>query len=471
MASGSTTATESSQTASRRKPTPRLSILITQSDENAWKQLSPTTVSAELASSRPSRSVLTSRVSQLEEYFSSAVDTTVPESSGVNSTGETKTWAIKGLDMLGHIRSNLRLDVIPETESPVSGCSPFSDHDDVIPDPFPEVSQSRKQSRKLSDHIDIHKPLDSIPTLRAHLNSLQSRLSSLEVSLSESVAELPSRTDPGNLIQTVKSLETVTQVSAEIKDGEEDLESTAIEIAEAIQLSLNGEQLITYSALPENWKNNPFVRGGYRFVVLVHRRCLFHSSCCVFHPQIHPTATTAPLDFLAILLAQRNRYAGSDTSSTTPVADTRTQRTSIHISCRSCSGHSNSFLPSTAAPTERTRRCSSTPCSRFFAFSQVPFGIRWRAALLREAWSCAHVLIMLELAGKWDRFCFHFLGRADDSYSFHRHISATLATIVFYGFQHHPIERDFFLGLCVLMGLSGTVTPFFPWFNQRKYKV
>jgi hypothetical protein len=52
-----------------------------------------------------------------------------------------------------------------------------------------------------------------------------------------------------------------------------------------------------------------------------------------------------------------------------------------------------------------------------------------------------------------------------------RLISASVGTVVHYGFQNQPAPRTAYLALCLLMGLTGSVFPFMAWFNQRRYKV
>lgn len=52
-----------------------------------------------------------------------------------------------------------------------------------------------------------------------------------------------------------------------------------------------------------------------------------------------------------------------------------------------------------------------------------------------------------------------------------RLISASVGTIVYYGFQGHDSTRNAFLYLCLIMGVAGSVVPFMSWFNDRKYRV
>lgn len=53
----------------------------------------------------------------------------------------------------------------------------------------------------------------------------------------------------------------------------------------------------------------------------------------------------------------------------------------------------------------------------------------------------------------------------------HRLISASVGTVVHYGFQCHPRIEQFFLTCCFLTGLAGNVFPFMDWFNEVKYRV
>jgi hypothetical protein len=52
-----------------------------------------------------------------------------------------------------------------------------------------------------------------------------------------------------------------------------------------------------------------------------------------------------------------------------------------------------------------------------------------------------------------------------------RLISASVGTVVHYGFQCHPNLGKAFLMCCFLTGLAGNVFPFMNWFNQYKYRV
>ena len=52
-----------------------------------------------------------------------------------------------------------------------------------------------------------------------------------------------------------------------------------------------------------------------------------------------------------------------------------------------------------------------------------------------------------------------------------RLISASLSTTIYYGFSCRPQTAIFYLTVCFILGLSGTIFPFMRWFNERKNKV
>lgn len=58
------------------------------------------------------------------------------------------------------------------------------------------------------------------------------------------------------------------------------------EVTRAMERSLHGAKLITYSDLPSEWKNNPFVTHGYRFVSYMRIRTVTDAYVFV---QLHPS--------------------------------------------------------------------------------------------------------------------------------------------------------------------------------------
>ena len=105
-----------------------------------------------------------------------------------------------------------------------------------------------------------------LPTLAAHLQSLQSHLASVELpqSLRDSIAFLRPHASLGEMLERVLSSDLVAGMSSDIRGGEDMLEKAALEVARAVRRSLNGSKLIHYMDLPEKWRNNRFVARGYR---------------------------------------------------------------------------------------------------------------------------------------------------------------------------------------------------------------
>lgn len=52
-----------------------------------------------------------------------------------------------------------------------------------------------------------------------------------------------------------------------------------------------------------------------------------------------------------------------------------------------------------------------------------------------------------------------------------RLISASVGTVVYYGFQCNSTATKGFLSLCVGMGVAGSILPFCEWFNMPRFKV
>jgi adiponectin receptor len=58
-----------------------------------------------------------------------------------------------------------------------------------------------------------------------------------------------------------------------------------------------------------------------------------------------------------------------------------------------------------------------------------------------------------------------------DEPSFFRLISASISTIVYYGFNCHPNIGYIFLALSFATGLAGNIFPFMAWFNRTEHRV
>jgi adiponectin receptor len=67
---------------------------------------------------------------------------------------------------------------------------------------------------------------------------------------------------------------------------EDALGRAAAEVARAIERSVHGAKLITYGDLPSEWRNNPFVTHGYRYVPYVHALAVSYVQMSF---QLHPS--------------------------------------------------------------------------------------------------------------------------------------------------------------------------------------
>lgn len=197
---------------------------------------------------------------------------------------EARVWARDGLEMLRSIRADvcshlpdlLSLDAgvhsveefvnthIPDVPTLPDMRSHFPDINDVrshLPDfTLPDVRSRLDDVRSCISDIDFNRPLSYVPTLSTRLQSLQAHLSSMEHASSTYLLSFAPSATLSTLLDNVLSSPLVSEISSDLRSGEE----AALEIAQAMRRSLNGSRLIQYVDLPERWRNNPFVKGGYR---------------------------------------------------------------------------------------------------------------------------------------------------------------------------------------------------------------
>ena len=138
------------------------------------------------------------------------------------------------------------------------------DMDDVLTDMRLKLDDVRTRFQDLH----FQQPLRYIPTLSNHLKNLHSHLSSME--LPSGGVSVGTSAMLSDLLDALLSSEVVTDILNStpeiIEEGEEMLEKAAHEVAGAIRRSLDGDRLIKYHELPHQWRNNPFVIQGYRFI-------------------------------------------------------------------------------------------------------------------------------------------------------------------------------------------------------------
>jgi len=154
------------------------------------------------------------------------------------------------------------------------------DMDDVLTDMRLKLDDVRTRFQDL----DLQQPLRYIPTLSNHLKNLHSHLSSME--LPSGAISVGSGAMLSDLLDALLSSEVVADILKStpevIEEGEEMLEKAAHEVATAVRRSLKGVHLIKYHDLPHQWRNNPFVIQGYRFIP-IERWPLLVMSLFTFH--------------------------------------------------------------------------------------------------------------------------------------------------------------------------------------------
>ncbi|KAF8813961.1 hypothetical protein BYT27DRAFT_7180754 [Phlegmacium glaucopus] len=260
--------------------------------------------------------------------------------------------------------------------------------------------------------FDFQKPLGYIPTLSNHLKNLHTHLSSMELPSGLPVSSLTSSTVLSDLLDALLSSEIVTDIlnsTPAVVEADALLERTACEVTDAIKRSFNGVRLINYSDLPAPWRSNPFVTDGYRFIP-VERWPLIVLSLFAFHNETLNIHT----HLLPFLLWGINLIP---LSNNTPISD--------------------------------------IPELLFMAFALLCL---LSSTLWHTMAGCAHKDSM-EFCARVDYVGIGWL------------ISASIGTIVYYGFSCHPSIRNVFLGLSFATGLAGNIFPFMSWFNLPEYRL
>ncbi|KDR75042.1 hypothetical protein GALMADRAFT_248897 [Galerina marginata CBS 339.88] len=260
--------------------------------------------------------------------------------------------------------------------------------------------------------IEFNQPFSYIPILSDRLQNLHSHLSSMEIPSGIPVSPFAPNAVLADLLESLLTSDVVKDILHStpdvITEGENLLERAAYEIANAVKRSLEGVHLIKYTDLPLQWRNNPFVTHGYRFIplerwpLLVLSLFSFHNETLNIHTHLIP-----------FLLWGINLI-----------------------------------------PFFSNDQSFDTPELLFTAFALLCL---LSSAIWHTMSGCAHHGSM-EFCARVDYVGIGWL------------ISASVGTIVHYGFKCHPSIGHAFLCLCFATGLAGNIFPFMAWFNQRKYR-
>ena len=228
------------------------------------------------------------RLSNLESPISPITDlhlTDALKSKGGHSVEEARQWVNDALVMLRSIRTDV-YSHFPELHLP--DMSPVKSHFPELPDVssmsgmrsrLPDIPSVRPHMPALAPS-DITSLLEQVrssfsdldfssylPTLSARLQSLHAHLRSFDPRSSD-MPSLPANAHIPGLIDTILSSELITELSDDVTEAETMIEGAARDIARAVKQSFQGSRLIKYVDLPPQWRNNPFVTTGYRYVAI-----------------------------------------------------------------------------------------------------------------------------------------------------------------------------------------------------------
>lgn len=194
---------------------------------------------------------------------------------GEMTVDEARAWARDGLDLLRSIRNDvyshlpdITFDNVRTHMPDVPGLDEMYARMPDMPDVrshLPDLDLSDLHARlddiraRVSD-IDFHRPLDYVNTLNDRLQSLQTHLSTIEIPHRLDLSLLSPTNALSEMYDKVASSPFVAELSSDLREGER----IACDVACAMKQSLNGSRLIQYADLPHQWRNNPFVKHGYR---------------------------------------------------------------------------------------------------------------------------------------------------------------------------------------------------------------
>ncbi|KAF9260739.1 HlyIII-domain-containing protein [Marasmius fiardii PR-910] len=381
-----------------------------------------------------------------------------PQYSETITIEELRIWARTTLEMLNSIRADV-CSHLPDFVLPDITVDNLRAHLPDLPSvtsKFPDLDFTKFDldfndfdfRNKLDDvrtrlyEFDFRQHFEYIPTLSARLQTLQIHLSSFElpqfelassgtlhslhVMLSDLVDNLLSSELVNDILSSApeKGLKLKYGLKESLREGEEMVEHFATEVAHAVQRSFAGMRLITYSDLPAEWKNNPFVTQGYRFIP-IERWPLIIMSLFALHNETLNIHTHLLPFFLWLFNSM-------------PIPNPFNIPAIPFV-----------FNPASLAETD-------VPEILFMSFALLCL---FTSALWHTMSGCAH-LVSMEFCARADYVGIGWL------------ISASVGTIVHYGFRScHPNLHQGFLALCFVTGLAGNIFPFMKWFNEYDYRI
>ncbi|KAF5387312.1 hypothetical protein D9757_005774 [Collybiopsis confluens] len=342
---------------------------------------------------------------------------------------EARQWAQETLEMLESLRNDV-CSHLPDIHLSDITVDNFKAHLPEFPD-VPSISNMRAHLPDVPSIHDVRSHLPDLPdcisskldNVRTKFNDidfhtpidyvpiLSQKLESLQLHLSS--MELPiglpgSHSMLSDLVDSLLSSELVSDFLQSATPEDDVFERAAREVTRAVKQSFQGVHLITYADLPEPWKNNSFVTQGYRFIP-VERWPLIFLSLFAFHNEFLNIHTHLIPGLLWL------------------------------INC---------------IPFVNPSGIEDIPEALFMAFAIVCL---FSSAVWHTMAGCAHCPSM-EFCARIDYVGIGWL------------ISASVGTVVHYGFQCFPRLGKIFLAGCFLTGLLGNICPFMSWFNEVRYR-
>jgi adiponectin receptor len=180
---------------------------------------------------------------------------------GEHKLEEARAWAAEGHALLRRVRRECEA-IMPALHMEDLSIDAVRAHLPDLPDVrshLPDIPDVRARLSDMPDLADVHSRLST------HLTNLQTHLTRMR---SVEVADLAPSSLLSDLLDRLSASEFASSLTIEPRKDDGPLERKAKELARAAQRSMHGAKLIAYHDLPEAWKNNPFVKSGYRCVNL-----------------------------------------------------------------------------------------------------------------------------------------------------------------------------------------------------------
>lgn len=217
-----------------------------------------------------------------------------PEPESHTALDDVREWARDGLEMLHRIRTEceaylptLHMDDLsvesmrsalpdlpdvrshfPELPNVRLHIPDMADVRAYLPDlpetPTLDLHERLTAARKSLSDLDFRQPLSYLPTLSNHLQSLQKHLSDVHFPTHQDVPLIAPSQIVSDLLDRLLASDFASHLTLEAKEDDNVLERTAKDLARAMKTSMHGAKLIAYHDLPHAWRNNHFVKSGYR---------------------------------------------------------------------------------------------------------------------------------------------------------------------------------------------------------------